>query len=86
MQLRRTLPSFGFLILGYVASFLGRVIQFLHRQLDRVIAVSLYFAVRWVGEGIFSLETLLREYLVGSKYVANDSFEVKLDDDRIICL
>lgn len=71
-------------------AFLGKyaviILDFLHKALDRVLATVLYFTVRKIGEGVFALETWLHEYLKKSKYVDDDQFDQKIEEERIICL
>lgn len=86
MLVRNVAPSHWRLILAYVSSIAGRCVRFFHLLLDRLLALALYHAVRGVGEWLFVLESALRAYLVGSRYVSDDSFDRKLDEDRIVCL
>lgn len=70
-------------ILGKV---LYRITEILHRVLDEVLARSFYMLIGAMGQGLFSLESYLYEYLKKSKYVASDQFEQKLDENTLILL
>ncbi len=73
-------------LLRIASALAAAMLRALHRIADRTLAVALYQAARAAGEGIYLLESALRGYLVRSKYVDDDRFERKLDDDRVVCL
>lgn len=77
-------------IVGVIARVTGKVAyhvgEILHRVLDEVLAHCLYNLFRGIGKSLYCLESYLYEYLKKSKYVDDDKFEQKIEEDKVIAL
>lgn len=80
------LRAIGILALKTLIKGIIYTFDFLHRILDQIIAHSLYNLVIVFGRGLFFLETWLYSYLKKSKYVKDDKFDTKIDEDKLILL
>lgn len=75
-----------FLIIKYFFRISTFLIDFFHKYLDKILAFLLYSIIKTVWSWLFYVETFLYSYLKRSKYIKNDQFEQKIEEDKLIML
>lgn len=70
----------------FILSISRKIIDFLHKLVDKFISLILYVLIRESGRFLYYIESKLYEYLENSKYIETDKFDQKISDEKVLLL
>jgi hypothetical protein len=82
--------NLGVILLKKTLIFIYKVLRYiihsLHIFFDKILALNIYFLLKWIWSALYIIEKWTHNYLKKSKYIEDDRFDPGIEYNRVIML